>query len=250
MTAKEKFLSSKSFSVYYGKGCVKELAKFDIAIIEPLAQDVGTIIAMQKEGILVFAYISVMEVHPEQAEFNLHKNDLLKIEGESVQNKEFHTFYTDLRCEKWMMNLYRKVEIYLTEYGCDGLFLDTMSNLEDARIPVNTKYLLIESAVAFLEKIKKDFNQPLLIQNNGTGLLIHYTKGSIDGVCWENPSIRLGITGRVNKVITKKLNDLRTEINMKIFILTEESGQKSKIIRYAKRNNYLYYDAPKNYLQI
>jgi len=250
LTAKETFLNAKNFSVYYGKDSLNELLRFDIAIIEPMAQNIATIRVLQEKGVLVFAYLSVVEVHPEHAEFNLYKDSLLKVESDLVMNQEFHTYYADLRAEKWMRHLYRKADIYLTEYGCDGLFLDTIGNLEDARIPANTRYALIEAAVAFLEKIKKNFNRSLLIQNNGLGLLLHYTKDSIDGICWENPRFGHGITGRINKVVTKKLQNLQTEKNMKILLLTEESEKRAKIMRFASQNRFLYYNAPHDYIRI
>jgi hypothetical protein len=146
--------------------------------------------------------------------------------------------------------LYGKARAYLTEYHCDGLFLDTIGNLEDFRIPINTKYTFIETAVELLETIKIDFNHPFLIQNNGLGLLLNYTKHCIDGICWENVGFRHGVAGKFNRVIVKKLRDLQKETGMKVFLLTEESRQTRKLQRFSEQNHFLYYNAPKDYLQI
>ncbi len=248
MNAKDKFLNAKNFTVFYGKGSLKELSGYDIAIIEPMAQDISSIRQLRNSGKIVLAYLSVMEIRPEQAEFKLHKENLLKIDDEYIVNHEFKTYYADLRAKDWMRHLYRKVEIYLTEYGCDGIFLDTIGNLEDYRIPVNMKYILIEEAIGFLEKIKTHFPNSILVQNNGMGLLLNYTKTLIDGVCWENTSFKRGIIGKFNRLITRKLKRLRAEYNTSIFLLTEESSQTEKITRFANRNGFLYYNAPVDYI--
>jgi hypothetical protein len=250
LTRIETFRNAKSFVVYYGKDCLQEMTRFNIAILEPMAQDIGAIRELQNKGTTVLAYLSVVEARPEQVGFHLHKDNLLTVKDEFLMNNDFHTYYADLRSERWMRHLYQKTEMYLTEYGCDGLFLDTIADLEDCRIPVNIKYSLIETAVAFLETTKKNFDHPLLVQNNGLGLLVQYTKDCIDGVCWENPAFRHGITGKINKVIFRRLKTMQKDISLKVFLLTEESAQSRKIGKFAERNNFLYYDAPADYIRI
>ena len=250
MGSSDKFRNAKTFSVYYGKGCPDKLAAFDIAVIEPMAQEISCVRNLQEKGVAVFAYLSVMEVRPDQKEFDLHFQDLLKIEGEFVLNHEFETYYTDLRSEEWKRHLYEKAEAYLNDYGCDGLFLDTIGNLEDPRIPTNMKYIFIEETVALLEKIKKDHPESMILQNNGLGLLLQYTKTYIDGICWENICFKRGMVGKINKVIIKRLREFQEEVQLRVLLLTEESGQHRKIAKFAGRNGFLYYDAPKDYMRL
>ncbi|MHB1485146.1 MAG: endo alpha-1,4 polygalactosaminidase [Saccharofermentanales bacterium] len=250
MTKSEAFFTAENYSVYYGTECLKDLIQFDIAIIDFSDSYVETVRALQAKGVLVFAYLSVIEMHPERDGFHLHESQLLKVDGELFQNHEYHTYLADIRNPEWAAFIYGRAQTYLTEYGCDGLFLDTVGDLEDNRIPVNIKYDLIAATVALLEKIKENLNQPLLIQNNGLGLLLNYTKNCVDGICWENPGIGHRITGKFNKVIMKKLKDIQTGNGMKIFLLTEESKYKNRIKKFAKKNDYLYYDAPKDYTRI
>ena len=249
MTIKETFHNAKTYSVYYGKDCLEELQRYDIVIIEPMAHKIPAIADLRKRGIVVFAYLSVVEAHPEQIGSHLRKENLLTVQGEPLTNDEYQTYYADIRSEEWLKHLYKKAETYLKEYQCDGLFLDTIGNLEDPRIPVNIKYDLIETAVTFLENIKKRFNQSLLIQNNGLGLLLQYTKDYVDGVCWENMSFRHGLTGRFNKVIWKKLKAYQTETGLKVFLLTEDSEHPGKAMKFARKNDFLYYNASKDYIK-
>ena len=131
MTNRERFDNAGSFTVYYGRNHPEELKRFDIAVIEPMAWNRASILELKQNGVLVIAYISILEAHPEQLGLALPKEDILQVDGEFIRNEEFNTYYADLQSEKWRSHLYGKARMYLTEYGCDGLFLDTIGNLED-----------------------------------------------------------------------------------------------------------------------
>ncbi len=250
MTARDDFHKADSFAVYYGKGCIEKMKAYDIAVVEPEAQDFMSIVELKKSGTVVLAYISVVEATQQQADSILTREDLLCSGSETLMNAEFHTYYADLRRERWLKHLTQKAEMCLAEYGCDGLFLDTIGDLEDYRIPVNTRYELIGQAVEWIGAVRRDLNNPILVQNNGLGLLLHYTKEYIDGVCWENTGIRKGAAGKFDRVVLKKLRAAREENGVKILLLTEESKKSDKIRKLAVRNHFLYYDAPGDYIRM
>lgn len=249
MKACERFSRAENFMVYYGeKNLPEELSRFDISIVEPSAYGIDDIAKLRNGENVVLGYIGIMEIRPEQEEFDTFENCLLKIDDNYMVNERFGTYFVDLRCNEWIGHLRKKIGCLLEEYKFDGLFLDTIGNAEDPLIPVNTRYELFERTTGFLTGIKNDFPNCVLVQNNGLESLINYTRDKIDGVCWENIEFKRGIVNKWNKAVAERLSRFKSESDLKVMLLTEESKQEKKIRKFASRRGFLYYNAPRDYI--
>jgi len=241
----------KSFIVYYGEGQISNLSSFDAAIIEPGHHKKQSTQKLKNSHTLTFAYLSIFELNPANSEFSYYEKFALKDPSNPDKifiNQNFLNPYMDLRNKEWTNYLYRKIHQLSDDYSFDGIFLDTLGNIEDTQIPDNIMYAQILALCDFLKRIRKDFPDLLLIQNNGHAVLLNYTLQFIQGICWENPFASTRKEKKLTKAIAKRLESVKKKNQICVLLLTEKSSRKPFFSRLSKRYNFLYYDAQKDYL--
>src|SRR4051794_16004415 len=65
-SARDRFDTIESYTVYYGKGRVEDLARFDLAIVQPDTLTAEELTDLKARGTLVIAYLSIGEAEPER----------------------------------------------------------------------------------------------------------------------------------------------------------------------------------------
>lgn len=251
---KDQLKMSKSFALYYGYGEVEKMSRYDIAIIEPKGMTVEDIRYMKDRKTLVLSYLSLVEVHPTEPIFKeLTDEDFLFINHEKVINLAFGTYLVNLKSEKWLKYLHSEVEHRFIFMGTDGLFLDTIGDLELPSIPVSIREEQIQAALHILSTLKTRFPQHLLIQNNGLEHLCEHTAPYIDGILWENPPLTLNPSKEWVEVIMSRLERIQEKYGLRLFMLFEETIEKERKAysvakKVGKAKNYLVYFAPAHYV--
>jgi len=247
-----KLLKSQNYVLYYGHGKAKEMAYFDIAIVEPSGQSDLEKDFMQSKETLVLAYLSIMEVPSWSEDLKYIKlDDCLKINGQNVMNEQFGNYCADLRSGKWQRMLLNKVS-YLLEYrGFDGVFLDTIGFIENKGFPLGLREELMVAASEILNNIRLVFPGHILIQNCGLVEVIKYTKKYINGICWENPPFDQKYYSKLTKTVLKHLKNMWLESGFKTFLLFENVNKEYLLKRYsseiAQKNNFIIYNSHGNY---
>lgn len=242
---------ANNFVLYYGHGRAEELSHYDIAIVEPAGQSTEDIKRMQDSNTMVLAYISVMEIAEHAADFKLlEEKDFLHTNNTILCNRLYGTYFIDLRSNRWQRILLQKIN-NLFSAGYDGLFIDTIGDIEDPMILSTTKDELIMAAINFLRKIRDSYSDHILIQNNGLEKLCLYTASILDGICWENPPVDRKDNKNWVKEINNRLQELQKDLNIKVFILFEEDMRIdiSKEEKQAKERGFLFYQAVKGYVK-
>lgn len=242
------FKNIKNFSLYYGIGNSEELSKYDLTIVEPLGQNEISIKKMQDKGTLVIAYVSVVEIFEDFPSYKfLRDEDFLKIDNKRVRNKEFNTYLINLKSKRWISILMHHIGNLILNNNYDGIFLDTIADVEFDLFDEELQESLICGAVELITKIRELYEDIIIIQNNGVSKLIESTFEIIDGVCWENPNLWDVNNSDWIEYITGKLSTL-CKNEMKVLLLYEEKGyiaQEFNKINYvekiAKINNFLIY---------
>lgn len=251
-----KLKNVKSFAVYYGYNNEDYLKSFDLLVLEPKGHTKEGIMALKKIGKKVVAYISISEIEVSDSDFILlDDDDLFEINGEKLYNSNYKTFQMDIRKEK-VKNILLHRAYKLIEDGYDGFFLDTIGNFEYYNIYQGIFDEFLNSATQFVSDIRKNFENALIIQNNGLLHLCDNTAKYIDGLCFENPPYKTHKNKAWSNSIFDKLNLLNKNYNINILILEEENKKNSfilrcnsdKIKRIANKNEFLYYKAPLYYL--
>lgn len=252
----QRFGRAESFAVYYGHGQAERLAEFDLAIVEPQGQNGETLQLMHEAGTLVVAYVSVTEV-PDYDPFLplLKPEDFLTVNGAPVTNPHFDTRLVDLRSRNWTNLLLFRIGQHIRLAGYDGIFLDTISNVEWPALPPGIRAEQQEAAVALVRQLRELYPGHLLLQNNGLEVLCEQTAPYMNGYCWENPDFVKPETHDWHDGIRRKLRSLaKAHPAIRVLALMEEStlseSALEEAVYWAGRESYLLYRAPKHYLDV
>lgn len=252
---KEKFRLAENYALYYGYGNVEQLTRFDVMIVEGTGFNERQFQDLKASKKIVITYISVMEVHPNEAIFHeLSEDDFLFVDGEQLRNEAFGTNLVNLQSKKWIDHLLGKAHHLLTELEADGLFLDTIGNIEWPSIPLSIQQKQLNAAINFLHVLKMLYAEHLIIQNNGLEMVSMGTAPYIDGICWENPQFSLPECKDWTDKMVQRLSFLRNEYQLKVFLLLEETPEKkrkaySSVKEVATNNDFLLYIALRDYVQ-
>ena len=251
----------KNYAVYYGPGRLGALEKYYMVIVEPKGHNEESINRLRSRGTIVIAYVSVVEIPQGGSPGNFLKNDdLLKVDGRTIENKKFDTVLADLRSKRWKNLLIHHIGDLLFNKGYNGVFLDTIGDIEYDCIPRVDQDLLLREAVHLIHQIRSLFKDAIIIQNNGLSKLIYFTKDVIDGVCWENPPVICKKGRKWAQSLAEKLKGMQQK-GLKVLLLLEKDGQlnasaferKDHInhcLQIAEKNNFLCHIAQNNYLDI
>lgn len=259
MERKQKWREVKDYALYYGVGREEELAIFDAAVVEPKGQTLHSLGKIQSTGTLVLCYVSFMEVHPWDSDFLLlREEDFLKEAGGYLKNTAFDTFLVDPRSERWARLLLHRIGKLLRGDGYDGIFLDTIGDVEKTSLKKEGAGLIM-AAASLVNRIRQLYPEFLLIQNNGLEELLYYTTAYIDGICWENPPLARKDSSKWSKVILDHLEELQQNKDIRVMLLFEEGEtgkdkeERDSSFLLAQKNlsnsRFLLYRAPNDYTE-
>jgi hypothetical protein len=249
------FMNAQSFVVFYGHGQAEAMSQYDIAIVEPAGQTEQTLKEMKEAGTLVIAYISITEV-PEYDPLKklLRVSDYLMINGTPIKNLEYNTMIADLRSRNWIGLLLHRISGYIRNSGYDGIFMDTISNVEWPVLPAGVRAEQQSAALEIVKKIRSLHPKHLIVQNNGLESLCYDTAPFIDGICWENPDFVRPETYSWHETVRLKVKKLVSKHDTRILFLQEKSTTTEpgieSAVDWAKREKYLHYLAPEHYLGV
>lgn len=221
-----KFAAAKNYALYYGVGREEELSRFDVVIVEPAGQSGTSVRKMQDSGTLVLAYLSVMEIHPSTPEMKLLKSsDILIQDGCPLMNQEYGNYLVDLRSNRWVGLLLHRAGRLITHLGYDGLFLDTIGDVESSDYGSDLRDSLLLAAANIVRQLRAVFPGEIIVQNCGLEKLCSLTSGFINGICWENPPFEIEASRPWIKAIVARLENLRESYGLKILLLLENSNE-------------------------
>lgn len=255
MSRRAKFREFQKYAVCYGKGHVDRLSRYDVVIVEPIHIQSEEVQFLQSTGSLVLAYVSVMEIHPNHPlNQEVEEADFLYSEGPArapILQPQYHNRMMDLTSVHWRGVLMRHVGRLITQAGYDGVFLDTIGDVESPSIPRGIEQF--QSAVHIVTLIRQWFPDAILIQNNGLELLCVKTAAHLDGIVWENPPLWHHESRNWVTAIAGRLEALRDAYNLKVLVLFEGSRQDTRNdwIRgrsFADEHSFTAYFSPTHYL--
>lgn len=256
MSPKEKLKNARNFTVFYGINMERELSMFDIIIVEPAGQASSTVRKLKESGKLVLAYLSAVEVSESSEEFKqLKREDFIRVKEKILVNASYGTYMADLRSKRWRNILFHSAGRLIKLDDYDGLFIDTIGNVELPQIPDNVQNELYQAAQSLLLQFKSIDEERVILQNNGLNTLCMLTAGIIDGICWENPDFISKRNMDWSRKILSRLQFFKKVGNIQVFLITEDdetgnpSGNHQRAYAAALKNDFLYYRAPYQYIK-
>lgn len=252
MNRLERLRSAKNFSVYYGYGQEEKLAAFDVAVIEPGGHHAEDIAILQARGTLCIAYISVIEIRPDDSRIRyLAEEDFLHKDGNRIVNELYGNYLADIRSKRWQNMLMHECSRLIEGLGYDGIFLDTIGNVEHPEIIARFGNALISEFALFLSRLKSVYPEHIVIQNNAVERLVCYTSGIIDGICWENPPIGIRRSKLWMEEIISRLNIIKDTDHLKVMVdLESDNRDDIRKLKYFEQLGYLTYMSPPDYLSL
>ena len=173
-TTRERFDDIENYTVYYGAGRVDDLARFDLAIVQPDTLTAEELNDLKTRGTLVVAYLSIGEVEPEREWYTDGRVDP---SWELGTNENWGSRFIDANQDGWQKLMVELTGEYL-EKGFDGVFLDTLDT-------VDVFSQTTEGMISIVRQLREAYPDAILVQNRGFTVL-EDTIGDIDGLMFES----------------------------------------------------------------
>ncbi len=245
----------KRYAVYYGIGNEEKLATYDLVILEPKGHTKQGIEQLTASGTIATAYLSMIEVAPDDAYYGLLCDDcFIRKNGKVLKNEAYHTQYMDLTKSK-VRNILQHKANELIKSGYGGIFLDTIGNIEHLCIDPLFQDELTEAAALWLKEFRAEHQDAIVIQNNGLDIVLAKTAPYLDGVCFENPPARTIENFMWTKKVLQRLLTFQNKTHFAVLILEEKQYNHvglsfllgPHIRRWASQKGFLYYTCDRYY---
>ena len=192
-TAAEPEREVRNYVLYYGpvdgEDAFRQLGEYDMIIIDPQALGAKAkeqIAGWKRLGRTVIGYLSCMEVaswHRYRDRADLTK--ILKLDG-----KPFQPFgdnlAMDLADPTWQDLVVELMQSEVIDYGCDGVFMDTLADVEHPDLPESLRQEQLRGMDELLAKIRKAYPELIMISNWTVEKTLPVAAKYVDMVCWEN----------------------------------------------------------------
>jgi uncharacterized protein (TIGR01370 family) len=173
---RDRIKTIKNYTVYYGKGRVADLARYDLAIVQPDTLSQAELAQLKAKGTLVAVYLSIGEVELTRPWYIDGRADPRWILG---KNENWGSYFIDARQVGWQKLMVSLAGEYIAK-GFDGLFLDTVDTVS---VYPETR----PGMLATIQALRAAYPQALIIQNRGFNL-VEEVAGALDAVMFEDVS--------------------------------------------------------------
>lgn len=225
--------------------------------MEPEGQTESDLKLMREANTLVLAYVSIMELGDFHPLFSrLEPDDFLVVHGKNVYKEAYRTYVLNLTSKRWRGLLLHHIGRLLLKAGYDGIFMDTIGDVESPELPAVERDGQMQAAAELVKDIRRAFPEHVLVQNNGLEALCTLTAPYLDGLCWENPPFARKESMDWCHAVLERTLHLQTEFGLRVLLLHEENllqtNPAAGVVAQttANKHHFLYYRAPTQYLSL
>ncbi|MYL37440.1 endo alpha-1,4 polygalactosaminidase [Halobacillus litoralis] len=240
----------QSYKIYYDyptDAILNQMQAYDAVMIEPVLYTKDQIETIQQSGTLVYGYINTMEADNWNTALisQLEESDFFHRDGERVYYPEWDSYLTDITSDHYQQVLLAEIEKQITAKGLDGVFLDTVGNIDNEHCGSDVLDDQRAGMAVFLQEIRRQHPSLSLIQNWGFGTLSTTTYPYVDGIMWENFNYSTVSTNQWSQNRIEDLQQLQTETGLEV--LTVSFTEKTKSTNYAASKNFKHYHESSHY---
>ncbi len=247
-------LRGRSFVVYYGYGPLPEITAYDIAILEPAGWTDEDLRELGRRGVERIAYLSALEATRETLRaVGVGERELVRVGSGPWHRAAFDTYVVDPRSARWRAHVVQEAR-RLVAQGWDGVFLDSLGDVEDEAVSAQTAWL-VPAAADLVRQVREAARDKLLVQNNGIFLLLPLVAKLLDGICWEGAFDPQALEGPWLRMVLEQLVGVVREEGVVPMLLSEipedadSAGRLTALRELGRRYGFLTYAAPLNYAQ-
>lgn len=183
------------FIIYYDNlndSRIEKLSNYDVVIIEPRNATKKQILKLKISGVKVLGYTSIVEQNENNMEFiSLKDSWFYKPDGDKVIEEQWQSWYMDIRNKGYQNFLFEQIHLHIVNKELDGVFLDTVGDIDDSNWNETDKNEMREKYTKFLKRIRKNYKDLEIVQNWGFYTAKNYSYELIDGLMWEGFSFDL-----------------------------------------------------------
>lgn len=241
----------KNYKIFYdspNKNILREMKNYDVVIIEPVYYTRQQVRAIQRGGTKVYGYINALEADRwnEALYTQMEEKDFFHRRGSRVYYKQWDSYLMNMDEDHYRQVLLNEVTKQVHAKGCDGVFLDTVGNI-DYEHESDPEILRTQRAAmaAFMQSIKDKHPKLAIIQNWGFDTLSAVTYPFVNGIMWEGfeYSAIAGDEWAQQKIA--KLKKLRKK--HKIQVLTVSGREEEKSRQYAEALGFCHFHSLHGY---
>jgi len=233
---RERIKSIRNYTIYYGKGRLDDLARFDLAIIQPDTLTPEELKTLKARSTLVVAYLSVGEVEPTREWYRDGRVQQGWLLG---TNQNWGSYYVDARQQGWR-KLTQAIMGEFMALGFDGVFLDT----------VDTVDLYPDTAtgmIALIGGLRTVYPDALLIQNRGFYIAPNVAS-SLDALLFEGASTTYNFTTKTyslieNATLVGQVRDLSQRTGLPVlsldYVPPDRKEDAQKVDAFARANGFI-----------
>ncbi|RSL34174.1 hypothetical protein D7Z54_06305 [Salibacterium salarium] len=229
-----KLSNVSSFKYYLGEGnssIEDKMKKQDVVIVEPVVMDEAYIQAAQNSETLVYGYINSMEADKWKEDLyeQFNEDDFFVENGEKVYFSEWDSYLMDMTSKHYQDVLLDEVEAEVADKGLDGVFLDTVGNIDSQfeDDPVILKEQR-EAMATFMQRMEERFPQLSIAQNWGIDTLVEYTAPYVDFIMWEDFSYSTLNNDAWSRDRVESLKQVREDYGTEIFTVSFKENEESR----------------------
>ncbi|KIL42837.1 hypothetical protein KP77_34670 [Jeotgalibacillus alimentarius] len=180
-----------AFQIFYGNPDaekLEELTRQDAAIIEPVAFTEDQVAHLKSKGVLTFGYVSLMQLENwnEELKQDLLPDDYWLQDGRQLYIEEWDTYIMNISNPHYRELLMRKISDEVAGKQMDGIFFDTVDDLDYYfREDQSAESELRAGYAQLLTDIESAYPNLLIIQNRGFESYKAVSRKRIDGMLWE-----------------------------------------------------------------
>lgn len=242
-TIKQKLEDVENYKYYLDKGdqaIGEKMKQMDLVIIEPIAMQQKYITAAQASGTLIYGYINSMEGDKWNKELyeKFEEEDFYKDkQGNRMYFEEWDSYMMDMTSPHYQEVLFEEIEKQVVQKGLDGLFLDTVGNIDSYLSAVEQKEQN-KAIEQFVKKIKQQFSGLSIAQNWGFDTLANNTAPYIDFIMWEDFSYSIVGEDEWAIEMMERLKELRSEYGIQVMTVGFTDEVQSREL--AEKNRFKY----------
>ncbi len=254
-----------SWSLYYGAATtdtVERLGGYGLVVIDPHAlgpKSAETIAALKAKGCIVAGYLSFIEV----AKWHRYRSRIprewyiLRDDGSPWSpwaGKDVGwdaNLAASLAEPGWRDMLCDLVKSEVLDYGCDGVFMDTLEDIDFHTMPEKEKDRQVEGLRLLMAALDERYPDAFFIGNRTLQRALDAVAPHIDAVCWESfsPKYFKDASSRGwMEMIAKRLKDATDKYGVRVISLwnvdalyPEYEADKAQVQQLSNERGYILY---------
>nr|WP_277753212.1 endo alpha-1,4 polygalactosaminidase [Metabacillus mangrovi] len=224
---------------------MKQLSKYQMVIIEPVFYSAEQISLIQENGTLVYGYVNSMEADLWNKDLysRFDDGDFYKRNGERIYIEEWNSYLMDMKSSHFREVLLDETEKQIVQKGLDGVFLDTVGNIDDRfSEDRDERTAQQDGLILLLKQLQK--KEVSIIQNWGLET-VQRTAPYIDGLMWENFEYKEISSDDWSKEWMEKTRHLSRKYRFSVLTVSDRNHKESS--RLAREKGFIHFPAPEGY---